>query len=175
MNSDRIIREYAGFWVRFAAMLIDTTILLLGVLIVFSPLLFVYLIFYQIFPAEFDPFLNQARYFFSEHLLSIALLDFGPITLILLLLTAWCWRRFRATPGKMAFKLEVVDADSGKTLTTGQSFGRYFAYILSAIPLFLGFIWVAFDKRKQGWHDKLANTVVIKKRKAPVKIISEET
>jgi uncharacterized RDD family membrane protein YckC len=41
--------------------------------------------------------------------------------------------------------------------------GRYFAYFLSTIPLGLGLIWVAFDKRKQGWHDKLAGTVVIKK------------
>ena len=36
---------------------------------------------------------------------------------------------------------------------------------LPTIPLFMGLVWVAFDKRKQGWHDKLAGTVVVRKRK----------
>jgi uncharacterized RDD family membrane protein YckC len=40
--------------------------------------------------------------------------------------------------------------------------GRYFAYFVSTIPFCLGFLWVAFDKRKQGWHDKLAHTVVVR-------------
>ena len=41
-------------------------------------------------------------------------------------------------------------------------FVRYFAYIVSFMPLYLGFIWIYFDKRKQGFHDKIAGTVVIK-------------
>ncbi len=40
--------------------------------------------------------------------------------------------------------------------------GRYLGYFASTIPLCLGFLWIAFDKRKQGWHDKLAGTVVIR-------------
>lgn len=60
--------------------------------------------------------------------------------------------------------LRVVDAESGGPLTLGQGVGRYFAYFVSTIPLGLGFLWVAFDKRKQGWHDKLAHTVVIRRR-----------
>jgi uncharacterized RDD family membrane protein YckC len=40
--------------------------------------------------------------------------------------------------------------------------GRYLGYFVSAIPLFLGLIWVGIDGRKQGWHDKLAGTVVIR-------------
>ena len=57
----------------------------------------------------------------------------------------------------------MVDANTGQALSTGQAVGRYFAYILSMIPLFLGFIWVAFDARKQAWHDKLSGSIVIKK------------
>ena len=45
-----------------------------------------------------------------------------------------------------------------------QLIGRYLGYYVSTIPLMLGFLWVAFDARKQGWHDKMANTVVIRKR-----------
>ncbi|RYY81863.1 MAG: RDD family protein, partial [Comamonadaceae bacterium] len=39
------------------------------------------------------------------------------------------------------------------------------AYFVSAIPLCIGFLWVAWDPRKQGWHDKLAGTVVVRARK----------
>jgi len=40
--------------------------------------------------------------------------------------------------------------------------GRYFAYFISTIPLCLGFLWITFDRKKQGWHDKLAGTVVVR-------------
>ena len=72
----------------------------------------------------------------------------------------WIWKQ--ATPGKMVFSAKIVDAKTGGKPGTGQYIGRYFGYILSAIPLFLGYIWVAFDDRKQGWHDKLAGTVVVR-------------
>ena len=74
------------------------------------------------------------------------------------------WTYKMATPGKMAISAKIVDARTGRKPSTGQFVGRYFSYIISAIPLGLGFIWVAFDGRKQGWHDKLAGTVVVRKR-----------
>jgi uncharacterized RDD family membrane protein YckC len=55
----------------------------------------------------------------------------------------------------------IVDANTYGPPSTGKLVGRYFAYLASIIPLFLGFLWIAFDKRKQGWHDKLAGTVVV--------------
>jgi uncharacterized RDD family membrane protein YckC len=45
--------------------------------------------------------------------------------------------------------------------SAGQLIGRYFGYYVSMIPFMLGLIWVGIDARKQGWHDKLAGTVVI--------------
>jgi len=39
---------------------------------------------------------------------------------------------------------------------------RYVGFIIAAIPLLIGLIWAAFDSRKQGWHDKIAGTVVIR-------------
>ena len=42
-----------------------------------------------------------------------------------------------------------------------MAFLRWIGYMLSSLPLNLGFLWVAFDARKQGFHDKLAGTVVI--------------
>ena len=78
--------------------------------------------------------------------------------------TIWFWLRYKATPGKMAYSLEVVDAATGNPLSLGQAITRYLAYIPSALVLGIGFIWVAFDPKKQGWHDKIAKTVVIKNK-----------
>jgi uncharacterized RDD family membrane protein YckC len=66
------------------------------------------------------------------------------------------------TPGKMLLGLQVVSAD-GAPISFGTAFLRTVGYFISSL-LFtfpLGFIWAAFDKRKQGWHDKIAGTVVI--------------
>lgn len=72
------------------------------------------------------------------------------------------WIKKQATPGKMAVSAKIVDATTGKAPTTGQYVGRYLAYYVAMLPLLLGLFWVAFDKRKQGWHDKLAGTVVVR-------------
>jgi uncharacterized RDD family membrane protein YckC len=71
------------------------------------------------------------------------------------------WRYLGATPGKMAISAKIVDARTGGAPSTGRLVARYFAYIVSSLPLFLGFVWIAIDRRKQGWHDKIAGTVVV--------------
>ena len=60
----------------------------------------------------------------------------------------------------MLFCLQVVSAD-GTPISFGIAFLRAVGYLVSGALFNLGFIWVAFDKRKQGWHDKIAGTVVI--------------
>jgi len=62
----------------------------------------------------------------------------------------------------MAVSAKIVDASSGNAPSAGQMVGRYFAYFVAGLPLGLGILWVAFDKKKQGWHDKLAGTVVVR-------------
>jgi len=57
--------------------------------------------------------------------------------------------------------LKVVDAASGAPPSLARLVLRFFAYFVSALPLYLGFLWAAFDRRKQGWHDKIARTIVI--------------
>jgi uncharacterized RDD family membrane protein YckC len=66
----------------------------------------------------------------------------------------------QATLGKLAVGLKVCDED-GRRISFMKATGRYFAKILSALILFIGFIMVAFDEKKQGLHDKLARTLVI--------------
>jgi uncharacterized RDD family membrane protein YckC len=71
------------------------------------------------------------------------------------------WLLWMATPGKHLADCKLADANNFGRVSTGRLFIRYLGYILSALPLGLGFLWIAFDRRKQGWHDKLAGTVVI--------------
>ena len=71
------------------------------------------------------------------------------------------WRYCGATPGKSALALKIVDARDGGPPRSLQLIVRFFAYFVSALPLYLGFLWIAVDRRKQGWHDKIARTVVV--------------
>lgn len=73
-----------------------------------------------------------------------------------------CWIYTATSLGKWVTRLRVVDATTGKAPTTRQSIVRYVGYFLSALPFGLGFFWIIWDKKKQGWHDKLANTYVIR-------------
>ena len=142
-------REYAGFWRRFGALIID---MLLMIPVIYLPLILIY---------GKDYWLGDAMILgFWDVLLSYILPFVGTI---------WFWRRYLGTPGKMATKLEIVDAQTGNSMSTGQAVGRYFAYIISMVPFCAGFLWVGIDKRKQGWHDKLAGTLVLHKTsKEPV-------
>ena len=68
-----------------------------------------------------------------------------------------------ATLGKMALGLMFLDTD-GYPISFGQATGRYFGKILSALPCYAGFITAFFNEKKQGWHDSMANTVVVDTR-----------
>lgn len=146
-------QEYAGFWIRTGASIIDTILML----IILAPILTaIYGTEYWISEASFQGFWDVM---FNYILPAVAVIVF------------WVYKS--ATPGKMATKLTIVDAKTGEKPSTAQFIGRYLGYYVSMIPLFLGIIWVGIDKRKQGWHDKLAGTVVIKSNKAePVKFES---
>ena len=65
------------------------------------------------------------------------------------------------TLGMRALNIKVVKTD-GSQLDLVGAFLRYIGLIVSIIPLFLGVIWAAFDAQKQGWHDKIAGTYVVK-------------
>jgi uncharacterized RDD family membrane protein YckC len=139
--------EYVGFWARVGAALIDSVLLLL----IIVPLLY---------------WIYGPGYFVDPDMMG------GAVDLLLnwvlpavAVIVFWIYRQ--ATPGKIAIGARIVDARSGGRPSTGQLVGRYLGYYVSMIPLCLGLIWVAFDARKQGWHDKLAGTVVIKDRPKP--------
>ena len=136
--------NYAGFWIRFAATVIDTVLV---ILVTFPLLWWIY------GPRYFDGSMGGLIAGPADFLISWVL----PSLAVILF-----WRHRQATPGKILLGLRVVDANTGGPLSLGQGVGRYFAYFVSTLPFGLGFLWVAFDPRKQGWHDKLAHTVVIR-------------
>jgi len=143
-------QEYAGFWIRVGASLIDTIL----VLIVITPIL---LAIYG------DSYWTPGIY-----LHGFWDLIFSYILPAVVIITFWVYKS--ATPGKMATKLTIVDANTGGKPSAQQFIIRYIGYYLAMLPLFLGIIWVGIDKRKQGWHDKLAGTVVLRNTQSePVK------
>jgi uncharacterized RDD family membrane protein YckC len=132
---------YVGFWARVLASLIDSILALFiiipVVLVVYGKDYFAYV---GLFHGPVDMLMNVV---------------FPAVAIILF------WLARSATPGKMLISAKIVDANTGNKPATSQLIVRYLSYYVSMLPLFLGFIWVAFDKRKQGWHDKLARTVVV--------------
>ena len=69
----------------------------------------------------------------------------------------------QATVGKMALGLMVTDLD-GHRISFGRANGRYWGQIISALILGIGYLMVAFSQKKQGLHDRMAKTLVIRKR-----------
>ncbi len=138
---------YAGFWIRFLASVLDSILLLM----VMVPLL---LMFYGpgvLFATE-SPGL-------AYDIINYAL----PIIAVIIF-----WQYRAATPGKIMMDIYIVDADTLGQPTFGRLLLRYLGYYVSILTLFLGFFWIGWDRRKQGFHDKIANTVVIRKSKSMV-------
>lgn len=140
------IYAYAGFWVRFFAQIID------GILFLLITLPVLYLIYGEAYFTT-DPATGSPFYGTADVLISLVF----PLVACL-----WFWIKKGATPGKMLLGLKVLDAKTGNLLTLGQAFLRYVGYIVSSLIFCLGYIWVGFDKKKQGWHDKMAKTVVVR-------------
>lgn len=67
---------------------------------------------------------------------------------------------FYGSFGKYLVGIKVID-EYGERLTIQRSFIRNSTKIISQAVLSLGFVWILFDKKRQGWHDKIAKTLVV--------------
>ncbi|MEX2515465.1 MAG: RDD family protein [Gammaproteobacteria bacterium] len=139
--------EYVGFWPRVGAAIIDSIV----IIAVTTPILISIYGWTYYEPGPEAPIIAGPLDFLITWI-------FPAVAIILF------WRYKQATPGKMVISARIVDAETGQPASTGQLIGRYLGYYVSTIPFLLGLIWVAFDRRKQGWHDKLAGTVVVRPR-----------
>lgn len=143
---------YGGFWQRFVALSIDMIILYIFTIILF-------LIGNFIVPFHYDSmYLTDTS---SALIYAVFFPYYGMAVLINAAYFIYFYGTTGQTPGKKLLGLKVVRTD-GKPVTFGIAFLRWVGYIISKLPFFLGFIWVVFDGRNQGWHDKIAGTYVIK-------------
>ena len=136
--------EAAGFWRRFCAAMLDVLLFFIFITIPVS------LTFGSVMLSTGTGQLNWVN------------VTFGYV--LPFILTLWFWQKFLGTPGKMLMGIQIVDFNTGRRAGIIKSTVRYFAYLVSIIPLGLGFLWVAFDKNKRGFHDHLSGTAVIVKQ-----------
>jgi uncharacterized RDD family membrane protein YckC len=145
------MEEYAGFWRRVGAYFIDAIILGIGLSIVAS-----------IFGVDmgYGAALGGAT---PEQ---IAAAQGGGLFNLISILAGVAYAAgmesssWQATLGKKALGMVVTDL-AGNRISLPRAIGRYFAKILSALILLIGFIMVAFTQRKQGLHDMVAGTLVL--------------
>lgn len=141
--------EYIGFWSRFLAFLIDSLAVAVSLAIILIPLFGV-------------------DWIFTANTLGT---DANPTSLIQTVVGAifvlGFWFFISTTPGKLVLNAYIADADTFTRPKPWQLIVRYLGYYLCIFTLFIGFAWVGFDRRKQGLHDKLARTVVIRGKPLP--------
>jgi uncharacterized RDD family membrane protein YckC len=139
---------YGGFWIRFLAVIIDGIIM--GVVI---------------FPISFAVGFGLGRSGGMDPanppIAQIALLELGILALALVY-QVWFNTQKGGTPGKLVLGLRVVTTD-GKFMTVPRAIGRFFAYILSGMVFYIGYIIAGFDSEKRALHDHICSTRVIRK------------
>lgn len=133
--------KYGGFWIRFVANVLDTILVWIVLLVVVGVLGR---------GQNYDTWDDASRVIFGVVTLS-ALFLYYPLF----------WGLKGQTPGMIPFGL-VIRRPDGLRIGIGRAFLRFLGFIIASIPLYLGLIWAGFDRRKQGWHDKIADTVVVR-------------
>jgi len=87
---------------------------------------------------------------------------YGPLGFLIGLgYSVWMLSTYSATVGMMVLKIKITKESGGK-ITYQDAILRYFAAILSAVALGIGYLWMIWDIKKQTWHDKIAKTIVVK-------------
>jgi len=140
-------RPYAGFWIRLVARMIDNTITSIAGYVFQIPLLVV-----------------VARMDKKEPELGLMAAAMG-LAVVMSLATAgayeaWFLVKKGATPGKMILGLKVIKARGGG-IGWGLGVGRFFAYMLSAFTMYIGYIMAGWDEEKRALHDRICDTRVV--------------
>ena len=141
--------QHAGFLIRLVAYIIDDIIITIGSLIIMWV--------FGMMPMLSGSAMSGGEFSFGvvQVLGIIVQLVWGFGYLI------YFWTSSGQTPGKMIMGVKVVAVDGGP-VTVGKAILRIIGYFVSGIVIYLGFLWIIWDKEKQGWHDKIAGTYVVK-------------
>lgn len=151
---DLISNQHAGFASRLGAFATDLVIINLALVLAAAAVGTVLNYF------DFDKIFN-----IGESPTPLGRIVVTTIGIVIFLVTyfvypVFFWVTIGQTPGKWLLGVRVIRTD-GQRLGVGRSILRVIGYWISAIPLFLGFIWILFDNERQGWHDKIAGTYVV--------------
>jgi len=136
--------EYAGFWRRFGAYILDVIVLNVAGLII-----------------GFIIGLAFASAGADESTVM-------GISSVIIIILAWLYFAIsessskQATLGKLALGVVVTDG-TGNRVSFGRATGRFVAKIISGLILCIGYLMIAFTERKQGLHDMIADTLVVLK------------
>ncbi len=150
-STRKLSPKYAGFWLRVLAYIIDS---ILGVLLMLTVGFLV---------GAMIGFIIAVVGGSEEDIKAIAGFAGNVISLVI----SWLWytltesSTWQATPGKKILGLKVTD-EQGNRISFGLANKRYWSKILSTLILLGGFLMVAFTEKKQGLHDKIAGTLVVK-------------
>jgi uncharacterized RDD family membrane protein YckC len=154
---------YAGFWLRFAAALIDGVILGIPFMAVVTVLMFVF--------GGFGLLMRHRNSLDQRDVAAFAAPLIGGYLLFIIIFVALEWLYFagmessarQATFGKSAMSLRVTDGEA-RRLSFGRASGRFFSKIISGmIPLGIGYLMAGFTAKKQALHDMIAGTLVLRK------------
>lgn len=138
---------YAGFWIRFVAYLIDYVPLsILGALTRISGVTST---------CTSGSGVSICTYEVNGTGLAITTGVLGVYWIL-------TWSLLGASLGQKALGLRVVNAADGQNIRIARAVARFVGYIVSVIPFAIGLIWAGFDHQKQGWHDKIAGTFVVR-------------
>jgi uncharacterized RDD family membrane protein YckC len=135
--------EFGKFWYRFFAYIIDFALIYIVIIVIV-------VLFSYIFNLDFSEIDKT-----TDKLITFV---------ILIIYHSLFLKLYSSTPGKMLFNLRVVDAKTGLIINGGKAIGRSASYFLSSLILGLGFLLIAIDKKRQGWHDLIAQTYVIRNK-----------
>jgi uncharacterized RDD family membrane protein YckC len=149
--------NYAGFWIRFGAYIIDAIILGIAN--------FIFQAIYSLvidLPDMSDALVNNPQ-MFREFIFSFMILFLVQFAIAVGYPTFFVGK-YSATPGKMACGLKVIRPD-GSRVSYLRALARYLAQILSGLILCIGFLMIAFDDECRSLHDRICDTRVIRKGK----------
>ncbi len=150
-------RRYAGFWIRFVAIIIDGIILGVVGFIIGMPIRLLLGVSAISVSQNRDPSAALAMLPAMMGMLGLSLF----INLVVgVLYDVYFVSQKGGTVGKLALGLQIIRVD-GSRLSVGQAFGRYFAKFLSAIIFYIGFIMAGFDSEKRALHDRICDSRVI--------------
>ena len=164
-NSEQNQVKYAGFWLRFAAYIIDQFVIGIAGLILAVP----FIVAIVAFGINLSV-MNSASDFFDQGGWMMISGIIGLIVLVALLSVVMKWlyyalmesSKYGGTLGKMAVSIKVVDLE-GNRISFGRATGRYFSRIITNMTLLIGYILAGVTQKKQALHDMTASCLVIRK------------